>query len=154
MTCTQELSESLRALGFRMTPQRHAILHVLKASGKHLSPAQVFEQARRNVPGITEATVYRTLEFLAENGMAQPALNGGRHQVYEISGHDHHHLICSACGKSVEVEHHQIQKLYRQLEARSGFQLTSSHLTFFGLCPACHRSCHEHDNARHQDKIR
>ena len=47
---------------------------------------------------MTEATVYRTLEFLAENGVVLSALNGNGHLVYEIAGHDHHHLICRSCG--------------------------------------------------------
>jgi Fe2+ or Zn2+ uptake regulation protein len=137
MSCTNELGDLLRARGFRMTPQRHAILHILKASSKHVSPAQVYEQACQAVPGITETTVYRTLEFLAENGLVQPALNGDRHLVYEVAGHDHHHLICSSCGMSFEVDHGLLEKLYQELESRSGYQLTAHHLTLFGLCPAC-----------------
>jgi Fur family transcriptional regulator, ferric uptake regulator len=137
MSCTKELSDTLRARGFRMTPQRHTIMHILKASSRHLSPSQVFEQARMSVPGITEATVYRTLEFLVQAGVVQPTLDGNRHLVYEITGHDHHHLICRSCGMSLEVEHDLLRKLYKQLEVSSGYQLTNSHLTLIGLCPAC-----------------
>ena len=57
-----------------MTPQRLAILHVLHHEGRHLSPVEVHEEARRELPSLTETTVYRTLEFLAENGLARPAL--------------------------------------------------------------------------------
>jgi Fur family transcriptional regulator, ferric uptake regulator len=137
MSCTKELSDTLRARGFRMTPQRHAIMHILKASSRHLTPSQVFDKARVSVPGITEATVYRTLEFLAQTGVVQPTLDGNRHLVYEITGHDHHHVICSSCGRSLEVEHDLLRKLYKQLEVSSGYQLTNSHLTLIGLCPAC-----------------
>jgi Fur family transcriptional regulator, ferric uptake regulator len=142
MSCTKELEELLRARGFRMTPQRHAIMHILKASNQHLSPAQVYEEAQKTVSGITKATVYRTLEFLAEAGVLQPALNGYRHLVYEIAGHEHHHIICNSCGATFGVEHDLLQDLFEELEARSGYQMSVNHLSFFGLCPKCKSNSH------------
>jgi Fe2+ or Zn2+ uptake regulation protein len=103
----------------------------------HFSPAEIYEHVRQTTSAVTEATVYRTLEFLAENNIILPALNGNGHLVYEIAGHDHHHVICRSCGASVEIDHAMLQKLYQQLEAESGYQLTTSHLSFFGLCPDC-----------------
>jgi len=137
MTGTQLLTEELRSRGYRITPQRIAILAYLYDTPGHYSPPEIYEHVRQTSPGVTEATVYRTLEFLAENNMILPALNGNGHLVYEIAGHDHHHVICRSCGASVEIEHALLQKLYKQLEAESGYRLTTSHLTFFGLCPAC-----------------
>jgi len=64
MTCGSEYAPELRARGFRMTPQRMAILHVLHHSGMHLSPTEIYKKARRDAPSLTEPTVYRTLEFL------------------------------------------------------------------------------------------
>ncbi|MBI5822684.1 MAG: transcriptional repressor [Chloroflexi bacterium] len=139
MSCSEAYTPQLRARGYRMTPQRLAILHVLHHSAKHLSPVQVYEQARADVPSLTETTVYRTLEFLAENGLAHPAHLGNGHLVYEIAGHEHHHLKCRTCGSETEVEHALLQKLYRQLESESGYHLTDSHITFFGLCPDCQK---------------
>ena len=139
MSCSEEYAPQLRALGYRMTPQRHAILHVLCHSGEHLSPAQVYKQAIKKLPNLTEPTVYRTLEFLAENGLAQPANTGNGHLVYEIAKHQHHHLKCRNCGDEIEVEHSLLAKLYDKLESESGYQLTESHITFFGLCPACQK---------------
>ena len=137
MSSTQHLTEELRTRGFRITPQRTAILTFLHDSPGHFSPAEIYTGVRLQLPGVTEATVYRTLEFLAENRMILPSLNGNGHLVYEIGGRDHHHLICRSCGASVEMDHSFLQKLYRQLETESGYQLTMSHLTFFGLCPKC-----------------
>jgi Fe2+ or Zn2+ uptake regulation protein len=137
MSCSKELAESLRARGFRMTPQRHAIIHILKVCGQHLSPSQVYEEARKTVPGITETTVYRTLEFLADTEVLQPALNDHRHLVYQIAGEEHHHILCSSCGAEVEIDHDLLEDLFHKLEDRSGYQMTTNHLTFFGLCPQC-----------------
>jgi Fur family ferric uptake transcriptional regulator len=137
MSCSEEFVPQLRARGYRMTPQRHAILHTLCHSSKHLSPAEVYERARREMSGLTETTVYRTLEFLAENGLVHPALGGNGHLAYEIARHEHHHLVCRDCGKQLEVEHSLLRSMYQKLESKSGFRLTDRHITFFGLCADC-----------------
>ncbi len=137
MTCGSYLIEKLHQHGFRMTPQRMAILHTLRHAGGHLSPTEVFEQARRAQPGLTEATVYRTLEFLVENGYALAAHVGGGRLVYELTEENHHHLICRKCGKTVAVEYDALTRLYKQLGSSTGFKLDSSHVTLFGLCPDC-----------------
>jgi Fur family transcriptional regulator, ferric uptake regulator len=137
MSCTEKISIDIRSRGFRLTPQRLTILQVLHHSGGHLTPVEVYELARQTMPGLTETTVYRTLEFLAENGFALEAHIGSGKLVYEVAGHDHHHVICRGCGHEIEVPHHQLDDLYRQIEQSTGFRLTTSHLTFFGLCPGC-----------------
>ena len=140
MTCGSYLTEQLHARGFRMTPQRMAILHSLRHSGGHLSPIEVYQRAQRDEPGLTEATVYRTLDFLAENGFALAAHVGGGKIVYELSEGNHHHLICRHCGRTVKVEHAPLGRLFRQLESSSGYKLDSSHVTLFGWCPDCQNS--------------
>jgi len=137
MSVTLDYVPQLRARGYRMTSQRMAILHVLHHSGGHLSPTQVYEQALEQLPNLTETTVYRTLEFLAEHGLARSAHMGNGHLVYEIAQHEHHHLICRNCGNTVEVNHSLLKTMYQKLESSSGYKLTDSHLTFFGLCPNC-----------------
>lgn len=139
MSCSKPFADKLQARGFRMTQQRHTILHILKQSGGHLSPAQVYQQARQSVPGMTETTVYRTLEFLAENDIIASANAGGGHLAYELAQNDHHHLVCRTCGQEVEIEQSRLQPLLADLEAATGFQSIGSHITFFGLCPECKR---------------
>jgi Fe2+ or Zn2+ uptake regulation protein len=137
MSCASKYTPQLRARGFRMTPQRLAILHVLDHAGTHLSPGEIYKKARRELPGITEPTVYRTLEFLVENGLVRPSHSGSGHFTYQIAGEDHHHIFCRLCGREVEVEHSLLKNLYRSLEKSSGYQRISSHLTFLGICPDC-----------------
>ena len=139
MTCGTQYTQQLRERGFRMTPQRLAILHVLHHSGEHLSPSEVYERARNDLPGLTEPTVYRTLEFLSQNGLARSAHTGSGHLVYEIAKTDHHHLICRKCGCEVQIEHTMLEALYTELESSSGFRFIDSHVTFFGLCPECQK---------------
>jgi Fe2+ or Zn2+ uptake regulation protein len=138
MACGNQYSTQLRARGFRMTPQRMTILHVLHHEGTHLSPTEVFARAKETLPGLTEATVYRTLEFLADNGLARPAHVGNGKLVYEIAQPDeHHHLICRNCNAEIQIDHAPLAGVYADLETSSGFRLIDSHVTFFGLCPEC-----------------
>lgn len=129
--------EQLRRRGFRLTPQRLAILEVVQGSHGHLSAAEIFERAGQKLPGVTEATIYRTLDFLVEQGLALIAHVGSGRIVYETAAESHHHLICRKCGGMLAVDHHDLEPLYHHLEDLTGYRLDSSHLTFFGLCPAC-----------------
>ncbi|MEW5938467.1 MAG: transcriptional repressor, partial [Chloroflexota bacterium] len=137
MTCGSYLTDQLHTRGFRMTSQRLAILHTLRHTGGHLSPVEVYEKTRRAQPRLTEATVYRTLEFLAENGFALAAHVGNGKLVYELTEENHHHLICKNCGATTAVEHASLAELYSQLGSSTGYKLDSSHVTLFGLCPEC-----------------
>lgn len=137
MTCASIYVPQLRARGFRMTPQRMAILHVLHHGGTHLTPSEVYARARHELPGLTEPTVYRTLDFLVENGLVRSSHAASGHHTYQIAGRDHHHLVCRVCGSEIEVEHSLLAGLYLTLERESGYRKIDSHMTFFGLCPAC-----------------
>jgi Fe2+ or Zn2+ uptake regulation protein len=120
-----------------MTPQRLVILRILQDADRHLSPLEIYQQARLAMPGITEATVYRTLNFLTEQGLVLAAHVGYGQLVYEIAGRDHHHLICRQCGSTQEIDHSLLRSLYEQFQQATGYQIDSIHVTFFGLCPAC-----------------
>ena len=123
--------------GYRLTPQRLAILQVIQHSQGHLSASEIFERSLQILPGITEATIYRTLDFLVAQGLALIAHVGSGRIVYESAHHHHHHLICRKCGGSVVISQQDLQPIYDQLASLTGFRLDSSHVTFFGLCPNC-----------------
>ncbi|MCJ7534581.1 MAG: transcriptional repressor [Anaerolineales bacterium] len=127
----------LREQGYRLTPQRLAILDVLRNSQGHLSPTEIYQRVAQAIPGMTEATVYRTLSFLGEQGLVLVAHLGKGQLVYEYAEHDHHHLICSQCGDMQEIDHQQLKDLYEQFTQKTGYQIHSIHTTFFGHCPDC-----------------
>jgi Fe2+ or Zn2+ uptake regulation protein len=127
----------LRSQGYRLTPQRLAILEVLRSANGHLTPSKIYQQVVADLPGLTEATVYRTLNFLAEQGLVLVAHLGRGQLVYEIAEHDHHHLICKECGDMKEIDHLEFKALYDQFLEDTGYQINSVHTTFFGLCPDC-----------------
>jgi len=141
MTCSLKYAPQLHAQGLRMTPQRLAILHALHHTGGHLSPTQVFEMARKEYPSLTEPTVYRTLDELAEKKLLLAAHVGNGKMVYELAeDHNHHHLICRECHAEIKIEHTRLEKFFTGLESSSGYRLIDSHVTFFGICPKCQKS--------------
>ncbi len=137
MTCAPQITHDLRIRGLRLTSQRLAILSVLRHSGRHLTPREVYEQARESAPGLMETTVYRTLDFLVKHKLVFATQIASGKLVYEAASHDHHHAVCSQCQREIEIPHTQFENLYREIEESTGYRLTTGHLTFFGLCPAC-----------------
>ncbi len=127
----------LREKGYRLTPQRLAILEVLRKAQGHLTPSEIYQQVAQDIPGLTEATVYRTLNFLAEQGLVLVAHLGRGQLVYEYAKHDHHHLICKQCGEMREIDHLELSGLYQQFLINTGYQINTIHATFFGHCPKC-----------------
>jgi len=137
MSCEVSFTEELRQRGYRVTPQRRVILHILRHANNHLTPSEVFALAQESLPGLTETTVYRTLEFLSQVELAQAAFGSNGKRAYEISDHAHHHLVCSQCGYEIEIMHAQLAGLYGELESNTHFKLAQNHVTLFGLCPGC-----------------
>ncbi len=138
MTCSPaHVAAQIREKGFRLTPQRMAILNILYASDGHLTPTEIYEQLQPALSGATEPTVYRNLDFLCDNGLIRATHASHGRLEYEIVTHPHHHLICQVCGAEVEISHERIQPLYDQLEQSTGYRLTENHLTFMGFCPQC-----------------
>lgn len=130
--------EILRARGHRITPQRLALLEIMNHSTGHMQPAEIYQQAARKIPGINEATVYRTLEMFAREGVIYRCYHDGSQIAYEIAG-QHHHLICRACSNEIEFTHQMLAEAYQTIEERTGFKLDTNHVIIHGLCPACQR---------------
>jgi Fe2+ or Zn2+ uptake regulation protein len=133
----EHLVKQLRAQGHRLTPQRLAILKIIEEDGGHLTAIELYERASRRLPGLTEATVYRTLDFLTRKGLALVAHVGDGRLVYESAAHKHHHLICRECHHTVEIGTDLLETLYKRFYEQTGYVIDCCHMTFFGLCPEC-----------------
>jgi len=128
---------SLRAAGYRATPQRQAILQVLEASDRPLNVEEILSRMEGNRSGIP--TVYRNLQQFAEQGWIESIVltdNTMRFVRCSSSTH-HHHILCEQCGRMVELEGCGIQKAVTAMASRSGFQITRHQIQLFGLCPEC-----------------
>ncbi len=136
----QTINEQLESANYRMTQQRKAVLEVMiENTGHHLTAEEVLAAARHKVPNIGIATVYRTLERLAALQLIYKTLfDEGKHR-YELSDqqdHQHHHIICVACGKIFEVEEALLDSLELHLE-QEGYKIVNHQLKVWAYCPEC-----------------
>jgi Fur family ferric uptake transcriptional regulator len=99
------LADRLVARGWRITPQRRAILGAHTGEQVHVSAEQVHAAARRTVPEVSLATVYNTLNELVRLGeVSEIHLADGSARYDPKVAPDHHHLVCEGCGLTFDVE--------------------------------------------------
>ncbi len=123
--------------GFRMTPQRMAILAEVQNAERHLTAAEIYERVRRKYPTIAYGTVYRTLHLLAKHGLIQEFPFGDNASRFDRRTDRHDHVHCIVCGELVDVEV-PIALLARQVAAeQTGFQIIDHQTVFTGICPTC-----------------
>ena len=133
-----ELTVKLRAQGYRLTPQRIAILKILAASTEHPSVEQVYERVRADFPTTSLATVYKTVTLLKEMGEILELSFGNEGNRYDGNRpYPHPHLICVKCKKIIDPETVAFSELSRQLASATGFKIVSHRLDFYGVCPQC-----------------
>jgi Fur family ferric uptake transcriptional regulator len=141
----KRLNSRLRQQGYRLTPQRRAVLKVIAESPDHLTPAAIYDRVRREYPAIGLVTVYRTLAVLADLGLICEVHAGGSCRSYLMRkpvGH-HHHLICSECGVVVDFADCDLKRLEERLSRTTGFKVGGHLLEFLGLCPVCQKQAQD-----------
>ena len=122
----------------RPTRQRLAVAEA-PASVDDFRPAQEIHAllGRRGEP-VGLATVYRTLQRLADAGEVDLLRTEDGEAVYRrCSGTHHHHLVCRGCGATVEVEGPAVERWTRSIAADHGYCDVSHTLEIFGTCRAC-----------------
>jgi Fe2+ or Zn2+ uptake regulation protein len=135
----KDVLKSLRQQGYKITPQRRSVLDILQASKGHLTPADIYQQARIVNPEISLVTVYRTLEILYRTGhICQLNLPEG-HTGYFLRRprEHHHHLVCSSCGLVVDFDKCNLGSFADNLAGETGFIIKSHGFDLHGVCPAC-----------------
>lgn len=135
----KKLVAILREHGYKLTPQRRAILNVIALSHEHLSPAAIFGEVHRKHPDVGRVTVYRTLEILVHLGLICEVHTGGKERsfIMRVQPEHHHHLVCSGCGLVVDFASCNLEKLERKLSRDTGFAIDSHLLELHGRCPQC-----------------
>jgi Fur family transcriptional regulator, peroxide stress response regulator len=121
----------------KLTRQRSVVLDVVRAEDAHPTAAEVFQGARKTMPGISFATVYNSLRYLKETGLVREITFGNGASRYDSVTDRHDHAICSLCGKLVDFDLPGTVALTRAAARASQFQAESIHLTLYGRCPKC-----------------
>ena len=137
MRTADELMTMMRERGLRVTPQRMCIVAHLVENATHPTVEALYEATRVRMPTISLKTVYQTVHDLEDLGQVRLLDVGtGQVRVDPNVEHDHHHLVCSVCGRvsDVPVEFPAL-KLPRRY--RLGFHVDAVDVIFRGTCEAC-----------------
>lgn len=130
------LDEYLSKKNLKQTRQRRGIIELFINLNRHLSAEELHEEARRDGHNVGLATIYRTLNLLAEAGLAEQKSFGENRFVYEVAtpGAHHDHIICIDCGAVIEFENDEIERLQERVAAMHDFRLKAHRLDLFGHC--------------------
>ena len=134
---SQTWDDTLRAGGYRVTPQRQLILEAVTKL-EHATPEEIFADVRQTARGVNVSTVYRTLELLEQIGLVTHTHLGHGAPRYHLAAEAQHvHLVCRECERVTQVEPAAVRSLVSSLDAEHGFETDVGHLTVFGRCADC-----------------
>ncbi|MDT8370146.1 MAG: transcriptional repressor [Longimicrobiales bacterium] len=132
------LRTALASNGQRYTAQRASVFRFLRSTDSHPTADEVFFHVRQEVPGISLATVYKSLETLVGCGLATKLTYGDGSARYDGRTDEHHHLRCLGCRRVIDlpgrVDHREVARLEASAD---GFHVTGYRLELTGYCGAC-----------------
>ena len=134
MSGTIDIEALCAAKGLRITEQRRTIARVLSAAVDHPDVEEVHHRAAAIDPGISIATVYRTVRLFEEAGILERHDFQGSRSRYEAAGDEHHdHLIDIDSGRVIEFHDADLEELQRRIAARLGFRLVDHRMELYGV---------------------
>ena len=132
------LRRALEGTGHRFTEQRAAVYRFLDSTTSHPDADEVFQKVRMEVPGISLATVYKSLETLVGCGRASKLTYSDGSARYDARMDPHHHARCLACGRVMDIPglfaEAELENLQRGVD---GFSATGYRLELTGYCLEC-----------------
>ncbi|GAE30967.1 ferric iron uptake transcriptional regulator [Halalkalibacter hemicellulosilyticus] len=139
----ERIKKHLHSQSYKLTPQREATVRVLlEHEEDHLSAEDVYLLVKEKSPEIGLATVYRTLELLAELKIVDKINFGDGVSRFDLrqegADHFHHHLVCIECGAVDEIQEDLLGDVEEIVERDWNFKIKDHRLTFHGICHRCH----------------
>jgi Fur family transcriptional regulator, ferric uptake regulator len=125
----------------RITPERFEVLdHAIEYNG-HFGADELFVSMKTSHSEISRATVYNTLELLAQCGILSKRNFGENKSRYEsnVGKVTHDHLICTNCGAIKEFSEARVQRIIKEISRDLGFKVSGYSFNIFGKCanPNC-----------------
>lgn len=139
MDATSAYLDSLRPAGSKRSGKRDLIVNVFLRQEGHLTAEDLVDLIHKEDQRISRATVYRTLQWMVDAGIARKVDFGeGRFRFEHSYRHPRHfHLICKSCNRSFEFLSSDIEALVEEVAAARGFTPRQSVLQIHGTCEAC-----------------
>jgi Fur family transcriptional regulator, ferric uptake regulator len=138
MTDQNHIVDALDLAGYRLTSPRRQVARLIAEHGGHFTALELEAAARDRRIGISRATLFRTLDLLTELRVVERMdLPSGEHAYVPCAPAHHHHVICSRCGRTTEVEDAGVAEAVAEIARRSGYRIDTHRLELFGLCRHC-----------------
>ena len=151
------LIERIREAGLRLTLPRRAVVRALVASDQpFISARMIIDYVLESAGRIEASTVYRILDDLSRIGLVHhiPLRNGQSGRWHITLDHDHEHLVCEICGKTIEIPHAEFAPFCELLLRKYGFQTNPHHFAFLGFCEDCDpQSGHHHPHGTGEGNV-
>lgn len=119
----------------RTTKQRTQVTSALAAANDFVSAQALHGSLGADAPAL--ATVYRTLQTLVEEGTADTVTRHGEALYRACGSAHHHHLVCTECAATVEVDGLEIEQWATRTAAEHGFVMESHIADIYGRCASC-----------------
>jgi Fur family ferric uptake transcriptional regulator len=135
------LRQHLKRVGLKQTEQRNTILRSFLETRAHLSTEELHRLVKKKDARIGVTTIYRTLKLLAECGWASEVEfhDGKARFEHQYNRRNHHHMVCTGCGSSVEFFSPEIDRLEHEIGGKFNYRTTRHTFQIYGLCVDCHR---------------
>ena len=121
----------------RNTKQLSFILDTIKMMPRHFTADDVYEEVKKEYPGLGQATVFRNLNKMAEEGILLRIEVPGGAREYELMAPKHYHAKCMKCGNLFDIEMDYMPNLEKKVKDAHGFQFSGHDIIFTGLCSSC-----------------
>jgi len=119
----------------RRTIQKTAIEEVFRKQGRPLGVEEILKYGRRIVKSLNQATVYRNLKRLSEEGLVRQINHPSLGTLYELTDKDHHHHFhCHACNRLFELPGCALRD---DEIVPPNFHVEDHEIFLFGICPSC-----------------
>jgi Fur family ferric uptake transcriptional regulator len=129
---------ALDTAGYRVTGPRRVVADLISGHDGHFTAADLEDVARDRRLDISRATLFRALDLLTDLGVLERVdLPSGEHAYVRCAPAHHHHVICSRCGRTTDVDDPGLADAVADIARRSGYRIESHRLELFGLCRHC-----------------
>lgn len=129
---------ALDRAGYRLTEPRRRLAALIASRDGHFTAGELLADAHAQRLGVGRATVFRTLEVLEDLGAVERLdLPSGEHAYVTCQRAHHHHIVCSECGRTTEIDDAGLRVVVGEIARRTGYRVDEHRLELFGLCPAC-----------------
>lgn len=132
--------QQLKQNGYKITPQRRAIIEVLAEAPLALKACEIWEKVKQEYPDTSQDTIYRNLTLLVDLSIVQQIyLRSKETSRFEINIPHHHHLICLKCGCYYCLEGCLVDEQDLKAAKQKGFTVSGHALELYGYCLSCQK---------------